>query len=95
MSGPVRVYLSIGSNVDRERYVIAALDALINDTMAVETPDVYQRVIVERNERWIPQIEEILAGEGIVFIAVGAGHLAGESSVITMLRERGHTVVGP
>ena len=28
MSGPVRVYLSIGSNVDRERYVIAALDAL-------------------------------------------------------------------
>ena len=28
MSGTVRVYLSIGSNVDRKRYVIAALDAL-------------------------------------------------------------------
>lgn len=28
MAGAVRVYISIGSNVDRERYVIAALDAL-------------------------------------------------------------------
>ncbi|WP_417568448.1 2-amino-4-hydroxy-6-hydroxymethyldihydropteridine diphosphokinase [Marinobacter sp.] len=28
MSGSVRVYISIGTNVDRERHVIAALDAL-------------------------------------------------------------------
>lgn len=28
MAGEVRVYISIGSNVDRERYVSAALDAL-------------------------------------------------------------------
>lgn len=30
MTAPVRVYISIGSNVDRERYVTAALDALDN-----------------------------------------------------------------
>ncbi|HAP52347.1 MAG TPA: 2-amino-4-hydroxy-6-hydroxymethyldihydropteridine diphosphokinase, partial [Marinobacter adhaerens] len=28
MAAAVRVYISIGSNVDRERYVRAALDAL-------------------------------------------------------------------
>ncbi len=45
----------------------------------------------ERNETWLPRLEE-LAGRGNVFVAVGAGHLIGEHSVVEMLRERGYAV---
>jgi uncharacterized protein YbaP (TraB family) len=43
----------------------------------------------------VPQIEALLDAPGTVFIAVGAGHLAGPDSVITMLRDKGYAIDGP
>jgi uncharacterized protein YbaP (TraB family) len=57
--------------------------------------EAYEAILVRRNARWVPQIEAMLDRPGQIFIAVGAGHLAGPDSVITMLRQRGHTVEGP
>jgi uncharacterized protein YbaP (TraB family) len=37
----------------------------------------------------VTQIEGILAGKGVSFMAVGAGHLIGPDSVIAMLAARG------
>lgn len=74
---------------------IEAMNTLINDDMRDETPEFYQTIIVDRNRNWVGQVEEILAGSGTVFIAVGAGHLAGDDSLIGMLRDRGLEVVGP
>ena len=54
------------------------LDREINTSMRDEAPEAYQVMIVGRNENWIPQIAEIMDGEGTVFIAVGAAHLPGE-----------------
>lgn len=59
------------------------------------TDAAYQALLVKRNEAWVPQIEAMLDEPGSVFIAVGAGHLAGPDSVITMLRDKGYTVDGP
>jgi uncharacterized protein YbaP (TraB family) len=59
------------------------------------TDAAYQSLLVVRNTAWVPQIEAMLDEPGSVFIAVGAGHLAGPDSVITMLRDEGHTVEGP
>lgn len=59
------------------------------------TDAAYQSLLVKRNAAWVPQIEAMLEEPGIVFIAVGAGHLAGPDSVITMLRDKGYTVEGP
>ncbi|MEO0881307.1 MAG: TraB/GumN family protein [Pseudomonadota bacterium] len=55
----------------------------------------YDAILVERNENWIPRIEAMLDGEGNILIAVGAAHLAGPDSVITMLRDRGYEISGP
>lgn len=55
----------------------------------------YQALLVKRNQAWVPQIEAMLDEPGSVFIAVGAGHLAGPDSVIVMLRDKGYTVEGP
>ncbi|MEZ5946898.1 MAG: TraB/GumN family protein [Hyphomonas sp.] len=56
---------------------------------------VYEALLNGRNEDWVPKIEAMLDDPGTVLIAVGAGHLAGEDSVIEKLRAKGHVVEGP
>lgn len=61
------------------------------DTMG-ESDESYERILVNRNRNWIPNIEAILDDPGTNFIAVGAAHLAGPDSVILMLEEKGYEV---
>lgn len=63
------------------------LGELMNEGM--EDPEVYERLLVNRNRNWVGWIENRLEEPGTVFIAVGAGHLAGEGSVQSLLAERG------
>lgn len=51
----------------------------------------YRRLVTRRNRRWMKQIPAHLK-RGTTVIAVGAGHLEGPSSLITMLRRKGYTV---
>ena len=44
-----------------------------------------------RNKRWIPKLVQLMNTKTI-FIAVGAGHLAGENGVIQLLRKQGYIV---
>jgi uncharacterized protein len=55
-----------------------------------EAPKAFELLFVERNRNWVEQIKTIMAGEGTYFIAVGAGHLVGEDSVIDMLGKAGY-----
>jgi uncharacterized protein YbaP (TraB family) len=48
-------------------------------------------MLLQRNRNWIPIIDKQVT-EAPVFIAVGAGHLAGEEGVISLLRKLGYTV---
>ena len=73
---------------------VAALDQLIN-TEASLSKSFHDALLVKRNRNWIPRIEALLETEGEIFVAVGAAHLAGDDSVIKMLRDRGHKIVGP
>jgi uncharacterized protein YbaP (TraB family) len=52
-------------------------------------PALYQRLLVDRNARWAGWIEQRLQTPGTVFVAVGAGHLAGAGSVQDQLAARG------
>jgi uncharacterized protein YbaP (TraB family) len=45
-----------------------------------------------RNKRWIPKLADLMKNKSL-FIAVGAGHLAGENGVIQLLRNNGYNVV--
>jgi uncharacterized protein YbaP (TraB family) len=46
----------------------------------------------DRNQRWMPQIEKLLAENREDLIVVGAAHLAGEGSVLDLLDRAGYTV---
>lgn len=66
------------------------LAAAMNESMAA-TPELAQTLLYDRNARWAEQIQARMAMPGTVFVAVGAGHLAGEKSLQDYLAERGLT----
>lgn len=69
----------------------AGIDALMNSTMG-RYPQLYAKMLTDRNTAWIPQIEQLLRGRDDVLVVVGAAHLVGDESVVSMLRERGYRV---
>lgn len=69
----------------------AAIDSIMNEGME-EYPGLFERLLVNRNAAWVPQIEEMLRGRDDVLVVVGAAHLVGEQGVVEMLRRRGFRV---
>ncbi len=55
-------------------------------------PKIYQTMLVDRNNAWIPQIEAMLKTREVEFILVGALHLAGEDGLLEHLSKRGYEV---
>jgi uncharacterized protein len=53
------------------------------------SPDTYRMMFTERNARWADWIKARMQAPGTVFVAVGAGHLAGRDSLLVRLAERG------
>ena len=66
------------------------LAVAMNESMAA-TPELAQMLLYDRNARWADQIKTRMDKPGTVFIAVGAGHLAGQKSVQDYLKDRGLT----
>ena len=67
----------------------ASLEALLMAGMK-EYPELHQKIIVERNRRWLPQIEKIIGQGGGAMVVVGAAHLVGQDGVVEMLKNRGY-----
>ncbi|MCF8708345.1 TraB/GumN family protein [Rhizorhapis sp. SPR117] len=53
------------------------------------TPELAETLLFQRNQNWAGQIKTMLDTPGTIFIAVGAGHLAGEKSVQDYLKALG------
>ena len=68
---------------------LAGLEQMFVTDMKTETPDLYEALLLNRNANWVVQIQEMLKGKGVIFIAVGAGHLIGPDSVLAMLKAKG------
>jgi hypothetical protein len=59
------------------------------DQLKAASPDAYRMMFTERNTRWADWIRARMQTPGTVFVAVGAGHLAGKDSLLVKLAERG------
>jgi uncharacterized protein len=57
-----------------------------------EYPDLYRPLTVERNRKWLPQIEQLLDDREDYLVVVGALHLVGRQSVIDLLERKGYKV---
>jgi uncharacterized protein len=70
---------------------VHGLEKLLLDAMR-EYPAVHQKIIVDRNRRWLPEIERIIKQGESALVVVGAAHLVGKEGVIELLKARGYTL---
>jgi uncharacterized protein YbaP (TraB family) len=56
------------------------------------SPELQKALIHQRNANWSKWVEQRMAQPGTIMIADGAGHLAGNDSVIAMLKREGYRV---
>ncbi len=73
----------------------AALEKIVLTPIINDFPGVYRRVVIERNNAWLPKIETMLKTKEVEFILVGAMHLIGEDGVLTKLKDRGYDIRRP
>ena len=69
---------------------INALAKLMN--AGLEEKILYETLLSNRNVQWAEWVDERMDEPGTVFLAVGAGHLAGEDSLQKQLKKRGMLV---
>ena len=55
-------------------------------------PELYQSLLVERNNNWIPQLEHYMETPEIEFVVVGAMHLPGPDGILQKMKEKGYKV---
>lgn len=97
------IRLNLQQFSDFDTYFEATLNAwragdmqTLNTLMVQPTRDMdpilYQALIVVRNQNWLPQIEQMFGNTQKELVLVGAGHLAGEHSVLALLEQAGYQV---
>lgn len=70
---------------------LAALGELV-DTMAEEHPEAFDRLLADRNLRWLNDLVGLLAGPDNVLVIVGAAHLPGQTGLLQLLASEGMTL---
>ena len=60
--------------------------------MQQDFPEVYQTMLVRRNNAWLPQLESMFTSTQVEFVLVGALHLAGKDGVLEKLAARGYRI---
>ncbi len=61
-------------------------------TAFLESPELYQHLLLERNQNWVPHVERCLSEKAGCFVVVGAAHLVGKDGLPTLLARKGYKV---
>lgn len=62
------------------------------EPMMEDYPNIYQSLLVERNNNWMPKVEKLIQHPEEKFILVGALHLVGKDGLLQQLKEKGYQV---
>jgi uncharacterized protein YbaP (TraB family) len=67
----------------------AALSRHFVDDMKTKYPVLYETLIASRNRAFADDLKAKLAGSGVSFVAIGAGHFVGPDGILAELAKRG------
>ncbi|WP_027857614.1 TraB/GumN family protein [Marinobacterium jannaschii] len=70
----------------------AELEQKVLAEMRTVLPNIYQTLIVERNQYWLPRIHSLLQTPETELVLVGVAHLVGEDGLLRSLRGSGFQV---
>lgn len=68
------------------------IDRDLGAPMREEAPELYQTLLVERNQLWMETIEPLLDNGQTELILVGSLHLVGEQNLLNLLEAQGYEV---
>lgn len=68
---------------------VDTLNEIVNGSLTEVSDEVYETLIVKRNQAWVEEIKTLMQGDEEAVIIVGAGHLIGEDGVPTLLQADG------
>jgi uncharacterized protein YbaP (TraB family) len=74
---------------------IHALDKEALEPLRKASPDLFERLVTQRNTRWTQELDARLKGSGRTVVVVGVGHLVGKAGLPARLRALGYSVTGP
>jgi len=57
-----------------------------------QDPVLYRRLLVERNQNWLPKLEALFNRPGHAFVVVGAAHLVGPDGLLAMFKAKGYNI---
>ena len=60
--------------------------------MATDYPDLFETLLIRRNNNWLPIITGYFATGDVEFVLVGAGHLVGQAGLLKQHEKSGYTV---
>jgi len=69
----------------------AGLARLLRETFR-GSPELYRRLVLDRNRAWLPRIAAMTTADHDILVVVGALHLVGGDGLVAGLRARGLTV---
>ena len=70
---------------------VAAMEKMTLSALQ-ESPELYKRLLIERNNNWVPQVEQCVKQNAGCFIVVGAAHLVGPDGLPALLTKKGYKV---
>ena len=68
------------------------LDELMDGELRTQQPQIYKKLIVERNRNWLPVIDAYQKTRQTRFVLVGVAHLVGPDGLVEALRKKGYKV---
>jgi uncharacterized protein len=71
----------------------AKIDEYLSGRLRKEYPELYKRIIADRNRSWISPLEEMIKSGKRTLVVVGVGHLVGEDSIISLLKSKDYKLV--
>jgi len=74
---------------------IKALDRDALEPLRKASPQLFRRIVTDRNARWTRVLDQRLKGHGRTVVVVGMGHVIGPDGVPARLRALGYRVQGP
>jgi len=71
---------------------IEKLGPAITGEMKAQYPELYETLILRRNQAWADVLAKELQGQGVELVNVGALHMVGDEGLPALLKARGFTV---
>ncbi|MEN0035783.1 MAG: TraB/GumN family protein [Cellvibrio sp.] len=68
------------------------LDKEMAADMRKEAPEIYENLLIARNQAWLPKIEKMFQSPEIELVLVGSLHLSSEEGLLAQLEKRGYKI---